>query len=123
MTYTPEHLSVEAFEELRIIAREELGEQITDDGVEDIGIRLLKLFQILATYDASRPKVETTESEMKALTFLQKETGGGKSPSIRDLSKVMGFRSSRSGFRLLHALMSKGLLCRDDKGMLHVSRV
>lgn len=118
MTYTPRRLSEKAFEELLVIVREEFGEQITDDDVEDIGIRLLQLYKFLATPDVSRSAIKMTESEARAVAFLQNANGNGNSPSIRNLCKAMGFRSSRSGFRLLNTLMSKGLVRRDDNGRL-----
>lgn len=118
MTYKPTRLSAEAFEELRAIVEHEKKEPMTNEEIEEMGINLLKLFAMLFTPEEKSAGNQPTEQEQKALTFLQDEMSQGRSPSIRDLSKVMGFRSSRSGFRLLNLLIAKGWVHRDGKGAL-----
>ena len=44
---TPNQLSREAIEEFRAIYQEEFGEILSDDAVQEIGIRLLRFFGIL----------------------------------------------------------------------------
>jgi SOS-response transcriptional repressor LexA len=38
--------------------------------------------------------------------------GTGRIPSVRELSRALGYQSSRSGHVLLHRLLSKGVLLR-----------
>lgn len=44
---TPQQLSRKAIEEFKIIYREELGREISDDEAQIVGLRLLGLFKIL----------------------------------------------------------------------------
>ena len=118
MTYKPTRLSTEAFEELRTIVNYEIKEPMTNEELEEMGIDLLKLFDVLLTPEAKPAGNQPAEQEQKALAFLQDKISQGRSPSIRDLCKAMGFKSSRSGFRLLNMLMAKGWLYRNSKGDL-----
>ena len=118
MTYKPTRLSTEAFEELRAIVEHEIKKPISNEETEVMGIDLLKLFALLLTPETRPSGNQPTEQERKALSFLQDEMRQGRSPSIRDLCKAMGFSSSRSGFRLLNMLMAKGWLYRNSKGDL-----
>ncbi len=68
------------------------------------------------TYKPTRLSVEA----FKALTFLREEINHGRSPSIRDLCAAMGFHSSRSGFRLLNMLITKGFVKRGENGELNM---
>ena len=53
---TPQQLSREAIEDFRAIYEEEFGKRLSDDEVQEIGLRLLRFFGILnrpASDDAS----------------------------------------------------------------------
>jgi len=115
MTYKPKQLSAEAFEELRTIAREEIEELMTDEQIEQMGIDLLNLFSVLATPMEGMIRNKLNDHEFKALMFLKTEIDQNRSPSVRQLSKAMGLRSSRSG----HKLIDRGFLTRDTRGILH----
>ena len=54
-----------------------------------------------------------SEREERALRFIQKHLKAGHSPSVREVAKELGFRSSRSGFLVIEKLLSKGFLERD----------
>ncbi len=120
MTYKPTRLSAEAFDELRVIVESEIKEHMTDEAIEEMGINLLKLFAVLLPPEVKPIGNQPTEQEQKALAFLQDEISQGRSASIRDLCKAIGFRSSRSGFRLLNVLILKEWVHRDDKGALRM---
>jgi SOS-response transcriptional repressor LexA len=85
-----------------------------------MGVRLLRLFSILSTPRPKPADIQPTEQEQKALDFIGSEIQQGRSPSIRNLSKIIGFRSSRSGFRLLNRLIDRGFICRDQDKALHL---
>ncbi len=51
-----------------------------------------------------------SDVEHRALVFIQKERKQGRSPSVRTVSKTLGFRSSRSGHRIVSKLKDRGLI-------------
>lgn len=60
-------------------------------------------------------KIENPESklnpkEKKGLAFIMKELKKGNSPSTRQVSKALGCRSSRTGFKVMCSLKEKGLI-------------
>ena len=117
-------LSPEAFRGLKEIVKDEICEQMEDSEIENMGIRLLRLFSILGVDQAKKEVqgIEVSEQELKVLTFLREEICGQKrSPSVREISRAAGFRSSRSGFRLLNRLIKRGLIFRSQKGQLGLS--
>jgi hypothetical protein len=60
-----------------------------------------------------------TEQESKVLRFLEDEIyNRHRSPSLRDVSRVLGLQSSRSGSRVFRSLISKGLAYRCRHGKL-----
>jgi len=67
MTYKPTRLSAEAFEELRTIVKSEIKESVTDEEIEEMGIKLLTLFSTLLTPRAKVAEDRLTERERKAL--------------------------------------------------------
>jgi hypothetical protein len=124
MKYKPIKLSAEAFNELRVIVEEEIEGSMMEAEIEEMGINILRLFDTLLSKKVIQSSViRPNEQELKALAFLQIAVQKGKSPSIRDLSLAMGFRSSRSGFRLLHILIGKGWAIRENSGLLRLSEL
>ena len=51
-----------------------------------------------------------SDTESKALAFIRKELKRGHSPTVREVAKALGFRSSRSGYRIVRALKESHLL-------------
>lgn len=51
-----------------------------------------------------------SESESRALAFIERQLRKGHSPSTREVTKAIGLRSSRSGHKVVHSLRRKGLL-------------
>ena len=111
---TPQ-LSTRAFKFLRKISRKS-GLQHTDDEVHDIGVRLLSLCNIAANAkkrEAEHLQTLLTELEIKALRVLREQYADtGRVSSVRELSRALGYQSSRSGHVLLHRLISKGVLLK-----------
>jgi hypothetical protein len=92
-------LSKEAFADLKKVAVEELDDTMSDGEIDEMGSRLLSLFSVLTseTKPAQRTMVGLSEQESKALAFIrEKVEREGKMPSVRELAKALGFRSSRS---------------------------
>jgi len=115
-------LSTQAFAELEAITLEEFGDTLSDQEIEDMGVRLLRLFDIM-TKDVPAPtpeKIVVTQQERKGLDFLRQEINCGRSPSVRAFAKAMGFRSSRSGFRMLKLFISRGWAWRNKRGSIRL---
>lgn len=58
----------------------------------------------------ANPEILLTPKEEKALAFIRSEHEVGRSPGVRKIAKAAGFKSSRSGLRLLRVLKDRGLL-------------
>ncbi len=54
--------------------------------------------------------VELSSHERQALRFIQTEQRKGCNPSVRQISKSLGFRSSRTGHKILKSLRTKGVI-------------
>jgi sulfur relay (sulfurtransferase) DsrC/TusE family protein len=120
----PISLSTKAFQELKQIVQKEYG-NMPDSEITEMGVRLLKLFDLLVTHGPSAAREEQvapSDQEFKALTYLHRVIYHEKrSPSVRDLCQAMDLRSSRSGFRLLNRLIQKGYAFRDEEKQLHLA--
>ena len=128
MVHIPDkfNLSERAFAELKIIAKDEYGETLSDEEIHDMGFRLLHLFDLLQPKETIEPggRIQVTEQEQKVLTYIRDTLDAGKTfPSVRDIARAAGFRSSRSGFRMLQKLIKKGLVKRDEEGEAHPKNV
>ncbi len=108
MTYKPTRLSAKAFDDLRAIVKDEISEPMTDEEIEAMGTRLLRLFSTLSTSEPETVDIQPTVQEQKALDFIKSEIVQGRSPSVRGVAKAVGFKSSRSGHRLLRRLIARG---------------
>src|ERR1019366_9980965 len=109
------HLSIRAFKFRRTIGRKS-GLQDTDEEIHDMGARLLSLCHIAANAKDSvddRHQTLLSEPEIKALRMLHEQfTHTGRVATARELSRALGYQSSRSGHVLLHCLLSKGVLIK-----------
>lgn len=56
------------------------------------------------------PEISLTPAEEKALAFIRSEHEKGHLPGVRKIAEAAGFKSSRSGLRLLRSLRAKRLL-------------
>src|SRR5260221_5585028 len=63
-----------------------------------------------------------SEQESRALTFIRRSLKAGRSPSVRQVCRELGFRSSRSGLRVIDKLKAKGCVRRDKHGVLKLHR-
>jgi hypothetical protein len=63
-----------------------------------------------------------SEQEKKALAFIRNSRKGDHAPSIREICRAVGFRSSRSGLLLIKKLMGKGFVRRDKLGALELCK-
>jgi hypothetical protein len=50
-----------------------------------------------------------TPLEEKALRFIQRQQAKGRFPTVREVAKAAGRKSSRTGAKILHELRSKGI--------------
>ena len=109
-------LSPEAFNELKQITQREYGDAISDAEIEEMGVRLLKLFSLLYPNDpVVEPAVhKPSKDELTALRYIYSAIyHDKKQPTVRGIAEVLGFRSSRTGFRMLHVLIEAGFIYRD----------
>jgi len=67
-------------------------------------------------------EVILTSNESKALTFIRRELKRGNSPSVREVTKAAGLKSSRSGQILIRALISKSVIKRIDGKLTFMSK-
>ena len=51
-----------------------------------------------------------TERESRALAFINRERAKGRSPSVREVTKAIGFKSSRTGYMIVKNLKMRGLM-------------
>jgi len=54
------------------------------------------------------------------MEFIKKEIVSGNSPSVREVTKALGLRSSRSGLRVINRLIELQWLKRDKFGKLDI---
>jgi SOS-response transcriptional repressor LexA len=59
-----------------------------------------------------------SNEEQRKFTFIKQSIKQGSSPSLRAIASELGFSSSRSGQRIVNALMRKKLVSCDERGML-----
>jgi len=59
-----------------------------------------------------------SKRETKALAFIRAEIDRGHSPSVREIAKAVGVRSSRTGHKIVQVLLLRGLVHRDDNNHL-----
>ncbi len=113
----------EALDEFRDIWLRNFGEEISRDRANEEANNMYRLFdhlgRIQKEHDAKvREENKLTENEEKALAFIQefKETNG-KMPTVRAISRHLGFSSSRTGYRIRQVLIRKGhsFLARSPK--------
>jgi LexA DNA binding domain len=112
-------LSDEDIKEFKGMLDDEFGGNHTEDEARETATRLLDLCMLLAmpvsgeTRLSHAEQIETLSNKQKdALAFTRRELSHGRQPSVRDVSKAMGLRSSRSGALTVNSLIGKGLLSR-----------
>jgi len=112
-------LSINAFKFLRSISRK-LGLECSDEEIHDMGIRLLTLCEIVVKGEEERVKAVSifTVVEAEGLKAIQEHYAAkGNIPSARTLSRLLGYRSSRSGHLLLQRFLDRGILIRRGSGL------
>lgn len=66
---------------------------------------------------------QLSETELQALRYLRNAiVHDGHSPSIRDLARILQYKSPRTAFLILNKLIEKGWLKRRDDGKLQVQK-
>ena len=120
-------LSPEAFDELKALVIEEYGDTMTDDEITAMGLRLLNLFSLLLSpyteKAEQRSGPELSDKEQQALTYIATCLElHGRSPSVREVAKAVGYRSSRSGLKVINRLIHRGSIERIADGQLQITR-
>lgn len=75
-----------------------------------------RLENIVLRIQARKPEMVLTRREQAALSFIKasKDTP----PSIREIARHLGLKSSRSGFKIVLALLEKKVVSRAEDGRL-----
>ena len=110
-------LSEKAIQEFRGIYQEEFGELLTDDQAEGVSLRVLRLFQILATdlRELEPATIPVSEIEFAALRYIHRCLfHENRQPAVRGIADALKRRSSRSGFRMLDSLTKRGLVWQNE---------
>ena len=69
------------------------------------------------------PKEQRTDKELQALRFLRNAiVHGGRTPSVRDLARALGYKSPRTAILVLQALAEKGWVRRKADGTLQLRK-
>lgn len=55
-------------------------------------------------------KADLTKDQERALAYIKRKQKGGHMPTVREVTKHLGYRSSRTGYRILCQLNVKGLI-------------
>jgi LexA DNA binding domain len=85
---------------------EKLGDYLeTEEGIEFYE-RFVAVFQKTPPLHV----IILTPNETKALHYIRREKRRGHSPSVREVAKALGFRSSRTGFKIMRLLRGKGVV-------------
>jgi len=77
-----------------------------------------RIHGFLARQKARRDDITPTEE--RALDFIRTELKRGHSPSVREVARALGLKSSRSGFRVVASLIQNRVLSRRDTGELRI---
>jgi hypothetical protein len=116
-------ISGRALKHLKRIAG--LSGNIGDEEIYDMGKRLLTLCDILTEPKAvSKETPELSNDEQAAMEIIHHRARNGEAmPSTRELSRLLKFKSSRSGFLLLVRLLDKGLLRKRGRRLELMSEI
>jgi hypothetical protein len=108
-------LTSKDIKEFKRICEEEFDHPCTDSQAEAMARRVIRY--LLATEDWE-DKPQLTDQEHIVVDLIKKDSAHGHSSSIREITKALGFSSSRSGYRVLQGLIEKKIVSRDQKGAL-----
>lgn len=85
-------------------------EKLLDYFRTDEGTEFYKQFVAVFQKAPQLPMVILTPNETKALHYIRKKQQRGHSPSVREVTRTIGLRSSRSGHKIITSLRSKGII-------------
>jgi hypothetical protein len=97
---------------------------MTDDEIEVMGLRLLRLFQpvMIDTPVHTQARVEVSDAECQFIEYIHTCLFcENKQPTVRGVVLALGRQSSRTGFRMLQNLIRRGLVWEDEKGDICMS--
>jgi hypothetical protein len=114
-------LSLKALAELKEIVIEEFGPGDTDQEIEEMGLRLLRLFSLVSVDSPKTEKPKLSVVEAKALTYVGDCIKQHKQPTVRGVAEAIGKKSSRSGMRMVDELIKRGIVTRDEEGRINLT--
>ncbi len=80
--------------------------------------RMENLFARIHRSKQELPKL--TIQEERALNFIRRKLNQGRSPSVREIGRALGLRSSRSAFRIIQRLIAKQQIERSSARQRHL---
>jgi hypothetical protein len=114
-------LSPEAFAHLKEVVTDEFGLGHTDQEIEEMGLRLLRLFDLVTPKGNEVSKPQLSNEETKAITYINACVTQHKHPTVRGVAEAIGKQSSRSGMRMVDTLQKRGLVIRDEEGRINLT--
>jgi hypothetical protein len=112
-------LSAKDLAEFKDIFDQEFGPGTPDTELKETAANLLRLFRVLCSGVSGASKPKLTGQELQAFKAIG-QVRNGRSPSVRELCRALGWRSSRSGFKVIQSLTAKGYVYRAQNGELKV---
>lgn len=110
-------LGEKEIEEFRYLAEEEFGQMFTGAEIKEMAVNLLEAYHHIYSDCPDSPKVKVNENEFRALRYVHNCLYHKKcQPTARGMAEALGWRSSRSGFRMIQRLGERGLI-RRRRGM------
>ena len=104
-------IDAEELGEFKAICRD-LGHELSDEEAQDAAQRVIRF--LMAVEPARNPRLSVEEQTAFEMIRV------GPPPSIREITKKLGLSSSRSGYRVVVSLIQKGLVRRDERGLLSI---
>jgi Mn-dependent DtxR family transcriptional regulator len=86
-----------------------------------MGLRLLRLFDLVTPKGDEVSKPQLSNEEIQALTYVNACVAQHKHPTVRGVAEAIGKQSSRSGMRMVDALQKRGLVNRDEEGRINLT--
>lgn len=103
----------EAVRTFKRICETQLNHPCTEAEAAKMAERVIRY--LLATEHAGRPQLSSLEQS--AFEFIKAQTDRHP-PSVREIADALGLSSSRSGFRVVQALMRMRFVSRDENRKL-----
>jgi hypothetical protein len=112
-------LSLQDFKEFKGLVVEEYGNTMSDEEIREMALRLLGLYDMMYSPLFENNDTRLSKHEIVAFVYIKTMLCNFRhSPSVREIARFLGRRSSRSGQKVLDRLSVKGLVGGRSDGKL-----